>query len=484
MGKSYLSIDVGTDGITAAFAREESGKRVCDVRHAAFSSDIEPAETLQQLLTPLDFTETKTYLAFSPGFFFFRSIALPFSDPKKIVQILPFEVREQLPCPIDDYVLDFILCAHEDDGSGVLVAALAREVIKDWLTICGSIGLVPESITVCNIALCNMIAETECTDFLLLDCGDNELSFYLVRQGKIVSIRSLPFLYGDDEKLPDMVASEIRRALLVMDKYVSAEPSQLSGAYIINRSAEDKQIETIVTRGLTQEFGIDVRRRGCDENLIAQISGKNSNGTVWQQFSPAFGSGISSSCFEFMQGEFRHIKGKRGGGRKMLLFLVLLICSSFILAGFQFYEYRQLTEKAQDLREEINKVFRETKPDVKRIVNPVQQLQIINNEIRSVYSRSNVGREAGFSMLEILTELSACIPDSHDVIIIRLVAESASLRIKGETQDFNTVDNVKKLLEESPCFYSVEISSANHSDTENIVRFELKIQLARQVNTR
>lgn len=476
-------MDVGTDCITVTLVKEDSGRSLRDVRHAALPPGTDPADILQQLVRPLNRAGSKVHLAFSPGFFLFRTVVLPFSDPHKIVQILPFEMGEQMPCSIDDYVLDYILCGQEDGGHRIVVAALARETIEEWLTICRNTGLVPEAITVCNVELCKMITETGNADFLLLDCGHGELSLYLVRQGEIVFIRSLPFFPEDDENLPGMFAAGIRRALLLSEKCAPAESCRLPLFYIINRAAGDRRIETLLTRGIRQGFGGEADIRYIDEEMLAQITGKNGSGMSWQRLFSACGSGISSSSPEFMQGKFRPVRGRGGAGRKMLFFLALFVCSSLVFAGLQFYEYRRLTEKVRALREEIHSVFRETRPDVKRIVNPVHQLQTTNNEIRSMYSQGNVGREAGFSMLEILAELSARIPASYNVIIVRLVAEASSLRIKGETPDFNTVDNVQKLLEESPYFSSVEISSANHAAMENIVRFELKIRLSRQVDT-
>jgi hypothetical protein len=53
------------------------------------------------------------------------------------------------------------------------------------------------------------------------------------------------------------------------------------------------------------------------------------------------------------------------------------------------------------------------------------------------------------------------------------------VKIKGETDTFNTVDIIKKGLEDSEYFSSVNISSANLDRSEKLVKFELKLQRAR-----
>ncbi len=139
------------------------------------------------------------------------------------------------------------------------------------------------------------------------------------------------------------------------------------------------------------------------------------------------------------------------------------------------YDYKMLRDKQQSLQQQVVQVFSETLPEVKRIVNPAQQLRVRINEIRKTYSGGDGG--TGYSVLSLLTEISARIPMSYPVVVKRLVADSDTVRIKAVTRDFNTVDNVQKELEKSPYFETVTISSANQSPEGDEVRFELKMEL-------
>ena len=40
--------------------------------------------------------------------FFYRNIVSPFTDPRKIDQMLPYELEQSLPVPADELIIDFI----------------------------------------------------------------------------------------------------------------------------------------------------------------------------------------------------------------------------------------------------------------------------------------------------------------------------------------------------------------------------------------
>jgi Tfp pilus assembly protein PilN len=81
------------------------------------------------------------------------------------------------------------------------------------------------------------------------------------------------------------------------------------------------------------------------------------------------------------------------------------------------------------------------------------------------------------TILDILAEISVNIPQSLDVRLARFVVDDSGLRLKGTTDTFNTVDAIKKGLEQSPAFNSVEISAANLDPKSSKIRFELKLTM-------
>ena len=76
-----------------------------------------------------------------------------------------------------------------------------------------------------------------------------------------------------------------------------------------------------------------------------------------------------------------------------------------------------------------------------------------------------------------LHQISVLIPQKADVLLNRLVIGSDSLTLAGETVDFNTVEDIKRRLENSDIFKQVDITNSDRDKSGQKVRFRLKIDL-------
>jgi hypothetical protein len=97
------------------------------------------------------------------------------------------------------------------------------------------------------------------------------------------------------------------------------------------------------------------------------------------------------------------------------------------------------------------------------------------NEIKKTAS-SLPGIGTDTKVLDLLGDVSVRIPEPADVNISRMVVDTDTVLMKGETDTFNTVDMIKKGLEPSDYFGSVTISSANLDRSGNRVTFEIKLE--------
>jgi len=133
-----------------------------------------------------------------------------------------------------------------------------------------------------------------------------------------------------------------------------------------------------------------------------------------------------------------------------------------------------LKQRAAALDSRILVLFKKTFPHISRIVDPVKQAQIEINELKRV---ATPGRVAGMNSraLDLFLEISERLPESMDLKVSRLMIDPNSVRIKGDTDTYNTVDRVKQGLEKSSLFKTTTISSANLDRGKNRVLFEIKL---------
>ena len=76
---------------------------------------------------------------------FVRNLPLPFRDPRKIREVLKFEIEPHIPYPVEDVIVDFAKIRNLDTGGcEVLAAAVSKKVMADHLHILGLAGLAPE----------------------------------------------------------------------------------------------------------------------------------------------------------------------------------------------------------------------------------------------------------------------------------------------------------------------------------------------------
>jgi Tfp pilus assembly protein PilN len=155
-----------------------------------------------------------------------------------------------------------------------------------------------------------------------------------------------------------------------------------------------------------------------------------------------------------------------------MIFLGVILCLLIVDMGVDYYF---LKERYRMLDQRVTEVFSRTFPDVKRIVDPLQQMKVKVNEVKTS-AISIPGTNSNDKVLDLLKDISDRIPKSLDVHVTRMVIDQETVRVSGKTDTFNTVDSIKSGLELSKYFSGVTISSATLDRTGKRVQFEIKLQ--------
>ncbi len=520
MSSKFLAIDIKNDLITAIVFTVE-GKALQIVGHAMVSVAARPiAEALTELSQKIDFQDVSCHIALAADSFFYRNLSLPFKDRKTIDKILPLELEDNAPVKIERLLIDSMIARQETKQCQIIAAMIDREFLATQLVTLQALGVDPQTVTISGVPTALRLAHTpeQPADFLLLNIDLQRATLILVRSGNIALIRPLVFDPGlasgfeiDQEShtikifRPENIDNTFRALCTSIQQtlqsvfhphalafYLSGPVGSLDGiAERIQTGLGDICLScTLAAKDMTamedlvsptpETRGTDVQERPAQERPIWQIIPPIDG--EWQPtiMEDAINLGWQIiknwKGFNFRKGTFATQKSFTDNRTLTLAIVLSLISMALFSIIYLWVDYSKLLKEQNSLNAQIHAIFSETLPEITRIVDPIQQLQVkLRETSQSAMDKS--GTLPTMTILDILAEISASIPKSLDVRLARFVVDDNGLRLKGTTDTFNTVDAIKKGLEQSPAFSSVVISAANLDPKTSKIRFELKLTM-------
>jgi hypothetical protein len=172
-------------------------------------------------------------------------------------------------------------------------------------------------------------------------------------------------------------------------------------------------------------------------------------------------------AFTGMEGRYNKVLKYAGGA---------LLSAAVAVIIHQAVSYQNMKSERQELAAQIESLYRQTVPDSRPGPEPLKQLQVKLRDMGEVSATGTI-KDPTLTTVKLLADISARIPASVEVSFERLIYDRKTVRIRGITDNFNTIDLMKNRLAQSPLFSGVTIGSANVDPKAKGVRFELKIQL-------
>jgi len=103
------------------------------------------AEALREGLARVS-SDATLYLALPGDALSIRTLELPFTDQRKIDQVIGYELEGQIVYSLDEVVYDHVVVRSGDDGSSVLAVAAKRDVVATWLDVLKARGIDPRAL--------------------------------------------------------------------------------------------------------------------------------------------------------------------------------------------------------------------------------------------------------------------------------------------------------------------------------------------------
>jgi len=484
MSRKFLGLDVRYDKVSAVLVssslREIQVERYLTVpipdakdRAAGFRSAIEAIQD------SMDIKQAYCIAAIPADEFFFRNLRVPFKGERKIDQVLPFELEPTIPFPLESLVIDFqaIQVPGQAEETDIIAVAALKSTIKVYLDIFTSAGINPQILTPggYSMACCINRFASPPQNWILVDIGRDRETLFFIASGQISLIRSIPSFTNRNGS--NRLDARIRQTLLGFEntsqQSLTPEKAFLTG-WGVNGQAES--IKSVLEKTLALPVvPVDLIRNAKGKIKIAMEENWKP-GEVDNALSLAMALIEGKRHLNFRRGPFaakRNWAAYKSNLIRLGVFTAILLC----LLGLNiFIDTYTLNRKTERINRQITAIFRSTFPEIQRVVDPVHQMKIAMEDLRRATFIPGDSTPHVLT-IHILDEISKHIPEEVDVEFTRMVISQEDVLISGNTDTFNSVDDIQTRLEKIDLFKKVTINSTNKDQNENRIRFKMKVDL-------
>jgi type II secretory pathway component PulL len=139
-------------------------------------------------------------------------------------------------------------------------------------------------------------------------------------------------------------------------------------------------------------------------------------------------------------------------------------------------DFYTLHRRIAGINHQMKEVYTATFPEIKTIKYPYEDMKAkITDARRKSVFHSDTGPHV--RSIDILNDISQRIPKDIEVDITRLVVGSGNVLISGNTDTFDSLEDIKGRLEQIDFFKKVTQPSANRDRSGKEIRFVLKAEL-------
>ncbi len=456
--------------------------------------------------------------------------------PYEVESIVPFPLEEMV---IDQFILSKSNGTAANNSSSVCVALIRRTALQHHINTLKGAYIDPKVIELESLALYHTFMQWYKTEdtVALLDSGATRSNLCIVSKGKPRYVRTfnrggngitlaiqealgISFdeaekkkiatgiihdgLAGRNEKAEDtptlslplegggikgggereVISAAIKRGLIPLlvelqqslHAYEIQENDSITKLYIAGGSARLLNIDKV----LNSELGIEVEPLSVPKDIVQRLTGGDD-----ARFIMPTGMGLAlrgahkkqTIGLNFRKGEhFYKKEAKETIGR--FVYLLIAVAAVILLGLVDFYSrYHYIEARYKTIRAEIRKVYMETFPEAKNIVDESQQLKSAVDELRKKVASLGGGTSGGVTSLDLLTTLTEKIPKDINVNIDDLMIDKTKIKVQGDTDSFENVERIKREFETVPLFKKVDVGDAKLAADQKKVKFRIIVDM-------
>lgn len=483
MSRKVLGIDIQDDAVSAVLVRGSLREKrienhVFVPRRASEEEADDLATALNTIADAIDLSGCDCAVSISANHFSFRNIAVPFKDTKKIRMMLPFELEPTLPYQIEDIAIDFNILETDDqkDRTSLLAATVEKSVLDAHLGTLSALKIDPEIITLSGLptALCLANQADPGEDQLVLAFNKSHCVLFANVAGQINLIRSIT-IPSPGTSGHQSIGNQIYQTLAAFEEITSTDfqPTEVvvtgNGLDGVNLKEDVAQALKLPVKFANFADRFDIPIETSDENFWNPARMDNALAVALMEVSGL--NGLNFHKGHFAAKRF-FVKNKNRLAKTGILAAVVLA----LLFVNVFIESYTLRKRVAYMDRQIAGILEATFPGFKAKGDPYSLMQVKIKEAKQ-NKKFQVELTSSIRSIDILNHISQSISKNTVVDINRLVIGSNNVLISGNTDTFNSVDDMKNRLEQIDSFKKVTISSANTDRSGKEVRFQLKVEL-------
>lgn len=336
---------------------------------------------------------------------------VPSKNRTQLLRALPFALEEQFA---DDVERMHVAAGPADKDGKVAVAAVARDVMSEWLA---------------RLADAGIRADALVPDVLALPAAANEWA--LLHESERVLVRTGRFSGWSTERdnLPILLGAALRQEspeTLAVSSVDDSVPQDLPDG-LQTRTA---QVATPALRLLSQGY-------------------------------------VPGDAINLLQGPFQ-LREPTSGRKRWALVAVLALAVIGLQLGTLLLENHRLSEQALALQQQNESMFQQTFPDVRRVVNPRAQMEQRIEQLRRSSARGDTS-----AFLDLL-ERSAPDLSRAGISLVTISYGNRELQVQLTAPDFGSLDSVQKALAERGL--EADLGSASAQGTRVTGRLRIRSQ--------
>lgn len=465
-----IGLDIGTNSVKAAIFEGSFGRYsfVRTEKELILSGDAPLIERQQNALMGLwrRIEAGEAVTALSAKDVSVRKLTTPFTDLKKIEQILPSLVEELVPFDIDDINVSNHLLNMTEEEATLLVLISPKIKVSEHIAMLSYLEISPKNVVV-DADIMSYFA-TDGTQ-ALINIGLNSTICALYKDGKTLTFRTLTQGMGAEEDgLPRSLLHRIRNTLIQFEDQFEEDIDEVlffgEGA-----SVEDAEED------LQEELGVSIltpllpNGASPEYALAVALGAKAAGDTQGREFDLRMGDLAYKGN---LQGAFRLVQAAA-----ILSFLALIGCT-----GWYFTQSAAKDNAYLAKQEEFNAEIRKIIPDISdsTLKTPSTAISLIQGEL----AESNQKLEKLGSItsdvpptLNILKEISEGVPPHKTarIDVKEMTISKTSINIKAETDGFQTATEIEKSLKQKPLFKQAR--KADEKSLRNGISFSIIIPL-------